>query len=462
MTVPSGAITYSATFGTQYQLTLSANPGSGGTISANPASGDGYYNAGTTVQVTASPILPANFTFFSGDLSGSTNPQNVVMNGSRSVVANFSGSGGTNAPPYAVELSPFQGAGVTQIFTGTYNDNNGWTDIAKASIRFYESYAGLPNACIIEFRPPTSQLTLLDDAGVNWLPTVTLGSATPLQNSACSVNAQTSSFSGTGNTLTVNFAVTFKPAFGSAGGREPRKAVCLYAKDAVGAGEDQSCLGLWVPETASPSLISRYRLYNPANFAHFFTASQNERDVLVTRGFTPEDPPPGMAYNQPATVSGISTHPFYRILFFPQNGAPIFHYWTRDREEYKAAVRIRNLNLGEGIDSFLLSGQAPGTYPTYRLRFTAGPTAYPIYHYALQAETDALIALGLGRFAGCGWIPAARAAARIAAQRAGAAGGRSCDRRRVECGQPRKRRGSSWAVGPGLRQRVQQVGASTD
>ncbi len=299
-------------------------------------------------------------------------------------------------PPFGLDLSPFQGAGVTQTFTGTFTDANGWTDIAKVNFRFHESYAGTAGACIVEMRPQTGQITLLDDAGVSYLTPVALGSATPLQNNACSVDALNSTFTGSGNVLTANVALTFKPAFGSAGGREPRKAVCQWAKDTAGAGEDQSCFGMWLPEAPSPVKIPRYRLYNPANYAHFFTASQNERDVLVTRGFTPEDPPPGMAYNQPAIISGISTHPFYRILFFPQNGAPIFHYWTRDREEYKTAVRNRTLNLGEGMDSFLLSGQAPGTYPTYRMRFTAGPTAYPIYHYALQAEHDALLGFGWG------------------------------------------------------------------
>ncbi len=396
ITTPATATSYTANFTIQFLLTTNVNPAGAGTLAANPSSLDGYYNSGAAIQMTATPSSGKTFAFFSGDLAGSTNPQSVTMTAPRSVTANFFSGIGGNVPPYGLELSPFQGAGVTRTFTGTFNDANGWADIAKATFRFHESYAGTVGACIVEMRPQTGQITLLDDAGVSYLAPVALGSATPLQNNACSVDALNSTFTGSGNVLTANVALTFKPAFGSAGGREPRKAVCQWAKDTAGAGEDQSCFGMWLPEAPAPVKIPRYRLYNPANFAHFFTASQNERDVLVTRGFTPEDPPPGMAYNQPATISGISTHPFYRILFFPQNGAPIFHYWTRDREEYKTAVRNRTLNLGEGMDSFLLSGQAPGTYPTYRMRFTAGPTAYPIYHYALQAEHDALLGFGWG------------------------------------------------------------------
>ncbi len=275
----------------------------------------------------------------------------------------------------------------------TFTDDNGWTDIAKTYIRLHESYAGSLGACIVEFRPASGLFYVMDDAAVNWIGPVAIGSSNPLQNSACSVDAAGSSFSGIGNTLTVNLALNFNPAFGSAAGREARKAVCQWAKDAAGAGEDQSCFGQWIPETPRPVLIPRYRLYNPINYAHFFTASQHERDVLVSRGFTPEDPVPGMVYDQPNTVSGVATRPLYRILFFPRNGAPIFHYWTRDREEYKSAIRQRTLNLGEGIDSFSLSAQTPGTYPSYRLRFL-GPAPYPIYHYALQYEHDILVGTG--------------------------------------------------------------------
>jgi uncharacterized protein (TIGR03437 family) len=399
VTAPAGPAAYTANFNTQYLLIAVANPGGGGLIVANPASGDGYYNSGTSVQLTATPASGRTFAFFSGDLAGPANPQNVVMTAPRSVSANFSGGTGGNVPPYGLEFSPYQGAGVTQTFSGTFNDANGWTDIAKASFRFHESYAGTVGACIVEMRPQTNEIALLNDAGVSYLPPVALGSVTPLQNSACSVDAVNSNFGGTGNVLTANVALTFKPAFGTAGGREPRKAICQWAKDTAGAGEDQSCFGMWIPEAPAPTKIPRLRLYNPVNFAHFFTASQNENDVLVGRGFSPE-PSPGMVYDQPASVDGIPTRAYYRILFFPTNGAPIFHYWTRDREEYKAAVRLRGLNLGEGIDSFMLTGQVPNTFPLSRLLFTAGPSPYPIYHYALEYETSVLLGMGWGRSMG--------------------------------------------------------------
>ncbi len=87
----SSPTTYTANFATQYQLTTAVAPALAGSIIANPASPDGFYNAGTPVQLTAT----ANFVNWSGDLSGSANPQTIVMNGPKSVTANFA----TSTPP---------------------------------------------------------------------------------------------------------------------------------------------------------------------------------------------------------------------------------------------------------------------------------------------------------------------------------------------------------------------------
>src|SRR5262249_35715828 len=50
---PTVATTYTANFTTQYLLATSVLPAGSGTISANPSSADGYYNSGTSVQLSA-------------------------------------------------------------------------------------------------------------------------------------------------------------------------------------------------------------------------------------------------------------------------------------------------------------------------------------------------------------------------------------------------------------------------
>jgi uncharacterized protein (TIGR03437 family) len=95
ITALSTATTYTASFKTQYPLTTTVSPASAGSVAVNPSSADGYYDAGTSLQVTASPAASYQFQNWSGDLSGSTNPQSGVMNAPRSVTANFAlASGG--------------------------------------------------------------------------------------------------------------------------------------------------------------------------------------------------------------------------------------------------------------------------------------------------------------------------------------------------------------------------------
>src|SRR4029434_9859257 len=59
--------------------------GTGGSIT--PAGG--YFNAGESVPVTATAASGYLFAGFSGDLTGSTNPQSITMDAPHSVVANF-------------------------------------------------------------------------------------------------------------------------------------------------------------------------------------------------------------------------------------------------------------------------------------------------------------------------------------------------------------------------------------
>ena len=109
ITAPATTTTYTANFNTQFLLTLAASPAGGGTLTPSPASptGDGYYNSGTSVQVTAAPSASFLFGNFSGDLTGSTNPQTVAMSAPRSVTGNFVGvvtaTVTTNPPGLAVQ-----------------------------------------------------------------------------------------------------------------------------------------------------------------------------------------------------------------------------------------------------------------------------------------------------------------------------------------------------------------------
>jgi photosystem II stability/assembly factor-like uncharacterized protein len=89
ITVPATATTFTANFTTQYRLTMAASPSGGGSISASPASDDGYYNAGSSVQLTATANSGYSFSGWSGALTGAVNPKSITMSEPRTVGATF-------------------------------------------------------------------------------------------------------------------------------------------------------------------------------------------------------------------------------------------------------------------------------------------------------------------------------------------------------------------------------------
>ena len=92
--VKSGSPAFSYTVGGEhsvmvlaprYTLTIAVS-GSGST---SPSVGTHTYAAGTVVQLTATPAAGWLFDHWSGDVTGSTNPISITMNGNKSVTAHF-------------------------------------------------------------------------------------------------------------------------------------------------------------------------------------------------------------------------------------------------------------------------------------------------------------------------------------------------------------------------------------
>ena len=99
ISAPGAATTYTAAFITQYLLTTVANPASAGTISP----GSAFFNSGASFPVAAVANSTANFSAFTGALSGSTTPQPLTLNGPSTVTANF-----TVTPDFAVNFNDAQ------------------------------------------------------------------------------------------------------------------------------------------------------------------------------------------------------------------------------------------------------------------------------------------------------------------------------------------------------------------
>jgi uncharacterized repeat protein (TIGR02543 family) len=132
ITLPSSSTTYTANFTTQYTLTTSVGSSGGGTVSP---SGTNWYNSGQSVQITATADPGYSFSNWSGNLSGSTNPTSITMNGPKSVVANFT----QNQYTLTINISPANSGSVLKNpnkSTYVYGEQVSLTATANAGYAF--------------------------------------------------------------------------------------------------------------------------------------------------------------------------------------------------------------------------------------------------------------------------------------------------------------------------------------
>jgi uncharacterized protein (TIGR03437 family) len=93
ITVGADAATYTATFTTKYLLDAFVYPQNTGKITVSPDTTDGYFDAGSTVQVTGAPASGYKFAGFTLDMTGSANSQSITMNDYNQVAAIFAKPG---------------------------------------------------------------------------------------------------------------------------------------------------------------------------------------------------------------------------------------------------------------------------------------------------------------------------------------------------------------------------------
>ena len=121
------------------------------------------------------------------------------------------GGGGTPQPPATVSVTPSSGSGASQTFAFAFSDANGATDIQSAQMDINASLTAA-GACYLYYSRASNQIQLANDGG-SFGTALTLGTAGTLQNSQCILDAGASSVTPSGNTLTLNLALSFKPAF---------------------------------------------------------------------------------------------------------------------------------------------------------------------------------------------------------------------------------------------------------
>jgi hypothetical protein len=158
----------------------------------------------------------------------------------------------TAGTPSTVSVTPSSGSGTSQTFALAYSDTAGASSLTQVWAYFNATLANpASNSCLLYYNTANNQINLLSDNATAWMP-ATLGSATTLQNSQCSLNVATATVVPNGNTLTLNVTVTFKPAFAGA------KNVYLHAVDISGSNSGWQQLGAWTltAGAGTPSTVS--------------------------------------------------------------------------------------------------------------------------------------------------------------------------------------------------------------
>jgi hypothetical protein len=145
--------------------------------------------------------------------------------------------------------TPNAGAGSAQTFSLQYSSSLGVTNVSTAWVWFSASVsASSSNSCLLYYSRGTSMLYLLDD-GQTWMAGA-LGSSTLLQNSQCAVSLSGSSATFSGNSLTLNLAMTFSAAYSGA------KNIYMYAQNDANQNSGWQDRGDWTVPSGVAALRS--------------------------------------------------------------------------------------------------------------------------------------------------------------------------------------------------------------
>jgi len=189
--------------------------------------------------------VPYSFHRWSDD--NSTNPARAIT-----APASFATYNAVFVPGLQpVQAGPSSGSGLTQTMSFDFHASNGFASLSVVNVLINNAINGIA-ACYVAFVPSgasTGSLFLVDDAGNAGGPYVgmTLPGSGTIQNSQCSIDGTGSSVSGSGNTLLLTLAITFKAPFAG------NKVIYVAAQDNTPSNSGWQALGVWqVPGPVPP------------------------------------------------------------------------------------------------------------------------------------------------------------------------------------------------------------------
>lgn len=253
-------------------------PGSVNTIENSQVS----INCSLTTTSASTYTLTINFNItFKPAYSGKTYNTYLRVVDDTTLVAAWTRKGyyTVNRVPLLGTITPSSGTGQVnsaQTFTATYSDPDGWQNIQYVYLLINTSASGA-NCLYGYYNQNTNLLYLRNDANTGWLGGYAPGSVNTIENSYAKLNCASTSVSGSGTTLTLNWSVTLKPPFTGI------KNTYLYVRDDVNAYVYYTKKGTWTIPNNPPTLgtISPSSGSSAPNQTVSFTSSYSDPDTWL-------------------------------------------------------------------------------------------------------------------------------------------------------------------------------------
>jgi hypothetical protein len=241
-------------------MTFADNEDGTGTLAGTPEASGIYLITFTASDgappdaVASSNNLTVNFSVsFLPAFSGSKNIYLYVHDVTSGLNSGWTTLGTWNlasTAPTAVSITPNAGSASSQVFQAVYSDPAGAAKITGAYLMI-NNMVSWTGACGTRYDQATNRLFIINDVGNGWIGPITPGAVATLQNSKCTLDGATSSVVASGNNLTVNFSVSFLPAFAG------NKNMYMYAHDATnGLNSGWKLVGTWSPAAPKPVAVS--------------------------------------------------------------------------------------------------------------------------------------------------------------------------------------------------------------
>jgi hypothetical protein len=170
--------------------------------------------SGNTLSVT----LPITFTpGFAGNKVIYMAAQDAAANSGWRALGVWNIPGAAVTGPAVSGVTPGHASGLAQNYSFAFTDTNGWQDIQVVNVLVNDAINGI-RACYVAFVPSgatSGALYLVDDAGNAGGPYsgMVLPGSGSVGNSQCAISGAGSSVSASGNSLTLNLAITFTSSF---------------------------------------------------------------------------------------------------------------------------------------------------------------------------------------------------------------------------------------------------------